>query len=196
MNLADPTLYAQIDTLNYLSEIDGLPGQLEQAWQLGSRLPLPAWTGITRVVVAGMGGSAIGADLLTAYASASCPLPLAVHRNYGLPGWAQGPETLLVASSHSGNTEETLTAFQLGLERGCRVLALCTGGKIAEAARQAGCGLWTFNHPGQPRAAVGFSFGLLLAALSRLGLLPDPSGELAGALAAMRQLQTRLQAMP
>ncbi|HSQ16855.1 MAG TPA: SIS domain-containing protein, partial [Anaerolineales bacterium] len=70
----------------------------------------------------------------------------------------------------------------------------CTGGKIAEAARQTGCALWIFAHQGQPRAAVGYSFGLLLAALSRLGLLPDPRVELAGALEAMRQLQEMLRA--
>jgi glucose/mannose-6-phosphate isomerase len=194
MNLDDPTLFAQIDTLNYLAEIDGLPGQLQFAWELGSRQALPAWTGFQCVVVAGMGGSAIGADLLAAYAAPLCPLPLVVHRNYGLPAWVRGPETLLITSSHSGNTEETLTAFQLGLERGCRILALCTGGKMAAAARQAGCALWNFDHLGQPRAAVGYSFGLLLAALSRLGLLPDPGAELAGALAAMRQLQAGLRA--
>ncbi|HSQ17626.1 MAG TPA: bifunctional phosphoglucose/phosphomannose isomerase [Anaerolineales bacterium] len=194
MNLDDISNFTRIDTQNYLAEIDGLPAQLEQAWELGSRLPLPAWTGIQRVVVAGMGGSAIGADLLAAYAAANCPVPLVVHRSYGLPAWAHGPETLLITSSHSGNTEETLTAFYAGLQRGCRILALCTGGKIAEAARQTGCALWIFAHQGQPRAAVGYSFGLLLAALSRLGLLPDPRAELTGALAAMRQLQEMLRA--
>ena len=192
MNLNDPALFPQIDISNYLAEIDGLPDQLEQAWQLGNRLPLPEWRGLQRVVIAGMGGSAIGADLLAAYAAPLCPLPLMVHRNYGLPAWASGPETLLVASSHSGNTEETLSAFQLGLERGCRILTLSTGGELAERARHAGCAQWSFAHAGQPRAAVGFSFGLLLAALSRLSLLPDPAEELAGALGAMRSLQAGL----
>jgi glucose/mannose-6-phosphate isomerase len=194
MNLDDHSNFAQIDTQNYLAEINGLPDQLQRAWGLGSRQELPDWTGIQRVVIAGMGGSAIGADLLSAYAAPSCPLPLVVHRNYGLPAWARGPETLLITSSHSGNTEETLTAYQAGLERGCRILAICTGGKIAAAAHQAGIPLWTFEHRGQPRAAVGYSFGLLLAAFSRLSLLTDPQEELANALNAMRQLQANLRA--
>ncbi len=194
MNLDDQANFAQIDTQNYLAEIDSLPNQLERAWELGSRQELPDWSGIQRVVIAGMGGSAIGADLLSAYAAPLCTLPLVVHRNYDLPAWARGPETLLITSSHSGNTEETLTAYQAGLERGCRILAICTGGKMAATAHKAGLPLWTFTHQGQPRAAVGYSFGLLLAAFSRLSLLPNPQEELASAISAMRQLQTNLRA--
>jgi glucose/mannose-6-phosphate isomerase len=194
MNLDDLSHFSLIDTQNYLAEIDDLPDQLQRAWELGSRQDLPEWTGFQRVVIAGMGGSAIGADLLSAYAALSCPLPLVIHRGYGLPAWARGPETLLITSSHSGNTEETLTTLQTGIESGCHILALCTGGKMAAAARYAGCPVWTFDHQGQPRAAVGYSFGLLLAALSRLSLLPDPTEELAGTLASMRQLQVNLQA--
>jgi len=194
MNLDDYSSFAQIDTHNYLAEIDGLPDQLQHAWELGGRLPLPDWTGFQRIIVAGMGGSAIGADLLAAYAAPHCPLPLVVYRNYGLPAWAHGSETLLITSSHSGNTEETLSAFHLGVERGCRILTLCTGGKLAAAARQADCALWTFDHLGQPRAAVGYSFGLLLRAFHRLSLLPDPGVELQGALSAMRSLQDKLGA--
>jgi len=194
MNLDDHTNFAQIDTQNYLAEIDGLPDQLQRAWEQGNYQELAGWSGIQRVVIAGMGGSAIGADLLSAYAAPACQVPLIVHRNYGLPAWARGPETLLITSSHSGNTEETLASYQAGLERSCRILAICTGGKMATTARQAGLPLWTFEHQGQPRAAVGYSFGLLLAALSRLSLLPDPQEELNSTLSAMRQLQTSLRA--
>ena len=194
MNLDDPSLFTQVDTQDYLAEIDGLPHQLQRAWELGQQQPLPAWSGFQNVVIAGMGGSAIGADLLSAYAVQSCPLPVVVHRSYGLPAWARGSETLLIASSHSGNTEETLAAFQTGLERGCRILALCTGGKIAAAAHAADCPVWIFKHQGQPRAAVGYSFGLLLAAFSRLSLLPNPQEELTSALTAMRQQQPNLRA--
>jgi len=141
-----------------------------------------------------MGGSAIGADLAAAYLADQLKVPMVVHRDYGLPAFCVGNDSLVIISSHSGNTEETLNALQSGLERGCRILALCTGGKLAAAARQAGFPVWTFDHPGQPRAAVGYSFGLLLAAFSRLALLPDPGAELANALEAMRQLQESLRA--
>jgi len=142
------------------------------------------------VLITGMGGSAIGADLLASYVASQSQVPVFVHRDYDLPAWVQAPHTLVITSSHSGNTEETLSAFEAARSRGCPVLALSTGGKLASLADQAGYPVWRFEHKGQPRSAVGFSFGLLLGAFFRLGLIPDPSKELAGAVAAM-QLQQR-----
>ena len=194
MDLNNHASFTAIDTQNYLGEIENLPNQLENAYRQGMGLSLPNWQGIKTVLIAGMGGSAIGADLLTAYAAPLASVPILVQRNYSLPAWASGPETLLIASSHSGNTEETLTAFQQALDNHCTILALCTGGKLAQAAKAANVPLWTFEHPGQPRAAVGFSFGLLLAALTHLQLIPDPTSDLAAAVNAMRQQQAGLQA--
>lgn len=194
MDLNNFTAFPSIDQQNYLAEIENLPSQLENAYQLGLSLSLPSWQDIQAVLIAGMGGSAIGADLLAAYASPHCPVPMVVQRNYSLPAWAHGPETLVIASSHSGNTEETLSAYEQALQRGCRVVALCTGGKLAGAAKAADIPLWTFKHAGQPRAAVGYSFGMLLALIKRLGLIPDPEGELSVTLSAMRQQQSNLQA--
>lgn len=194
MNLDDIARFTELDTQNMLAHVDGLPDQLQAAWELGQRQTLPAWPGIRQVVVAGMGGSAIGADLVSAYAAPLGSAPVIVHRDYGLPAWVNGPQTLVIASSHSGNTEETLTAFEAALTRGCRCLAFATGGKLKQAAAQAGVHTWLFEHHGQPRAAVGFSFGLLLAALARLALIPDPGAELQDALSAMRLQQTGLRA--
>lgn len=193
MNLDDLEHFRMLDTGGMIDQIDGLPDQLQSAWDLGQGLALPEWEGTRRVVVAGMGGSAIGADLLRSYAEPLATVPLTVWRGYDLPAWADGPETLLVASSHSGNTEETLTAFDLGLKRGVRLLAVTRGGELASRAEEAGVPIWRFEHSGQPRAAVGFSFGLLLAALTRLGLIPDPSDELFGAVSAMKAEQDKLK---
>jgi glucose/mannose-6-phosphate isomerase len=194
MNLNDSASFKQTDPQHMLAHIDGLPDQLQAAWELGKQHPLPAWKNIDRVLVAGMGGSAIGADLLAAYVAASCPVPLIVQRDYDLPAWANGPHTLVIAASHSGNTAETLSSFEGAARNGCLRLAITTGGQLAKDAAQAGVPLWTFEHPGQPRAAVGFLFGLLLAVFTRLGLIADPSRELAGAVAAMRTQQSSLQA--
>ncbi len=195
MNLNDLSLLSQIDSHNILAEINSLPEQLATAWQLGQSLPLPpAAAPVERIILAGMGGSAIGADLLAAYAAETCPVPVIVHRNYGLPAFANGPRTLVVASSHSGNTEETLDSFSAARQRGCVILAITTGGQLAEQAKSAGLPLWQFTHHGPPPAAVGYSFGLLLALFSRLKLIADPSADLAEAVAAMREQQTNLQA--
>ncbi len=194
MDLNNQHLFPQIDRQNYLAEIESLPGQLEKAYQLSLQLELPAWQGIERVVIAGMGGSAIGADLLRATISPTCTVPVEVVRNYSLPVWAMGKETMVVASSHSGNTEETLAAFEQALHNRCRVLSLCTGGKLAERARATRTPVWIFTHAGQPRAAVGYSFGMLLGLFYRLRLIPDPAKDLSGALTAMRKQQESLQA--
>ena len=194
MNLNDFHSFTQIDPDNMLAHIDSLPEQLQTAWKLGQDLDLPTWDGIQRVIIAGMGGSAIGADLLASYAAPQCRLPVIVHRDYDLPAWAHGPETLLIASSHSGNTEETLHSFSQGKAGGCRCLAITTGGELAAIAAKSGIPLWTFEHHGQPRAAVGYSFGMLLAVFTRLGLIPDPSNELVNATTSMRTQQTQLKA--
>jgi glucose/mannose-6-phosphate isomerase len=177
MDLDDLTIIESLDPQQMLVEIDSLPDQLEGAWNLGAELPLPFKGDFKQIVISGMGGSAIGADLMAAYSSPLCHVPIIVWRDYGLPTFAKGPDTLLVAASHSGNTEETLSAFNRGVESGTMILAITTGGELAKQAENKGYPLWDFEHHGQPRAAVGYSFGLLLAAIARLGLIPDPSEE-------------------
>lgn len=183
MNLDESSSFSKLDSLNMLGEIDHLPDQLGSAWELGQGLPQP-WTGaenpgrsLHQVVLGGMGGSAIGADLLAAYLAPSCPIPVTVWRDYGLPAWAHGPETLVIVSSHSGDTEESLSTFEAARTAGCRLLAVCTSGELERRALATGEPLWKFEHAGQPRAAVGYSFGLLLAAFSRLGLTGEAPDE-------------------
>ncbi len=194
INLDDFKAFSSLDRQDMISQIDNLPGQLQQAWELGLSQDLPQWSGIRQVLISGMGGSAIGADLLASYAEPYGQAPILVYRDYGLPAWAKGSETLVIVSSHSGNTEETLSSFEAAVNQGCRCLAVTTGGRLAQAAGQKRVPVWTFKHAGQPRAAVGFSFGLLAAALSRLGLLPNPADEIKSAVQSMRQQQSRLQA--
>ena len=230
MNLDEFQSFKQLDAQNMLAEIDGLPDQLQSAWELGQTSEVFKISEVSKVVIAGMGGSAIGADLLSSYALRTCRVPVFVHRDYGLPAWARGPETLVIALSHSGNTEETLDSFDQALKNQCLIIAIATGGELAARATKAKVPLWQFEHEGQPRAAVGFSFGLLLAIFTRLGLMlahqtdgaavpwpgqdgqlppehatipslwrakgliPDPSKELARAVAAMKRQQETLRA--
>lgn len=194
MNLDNIQLFDELDTQDMLAEINNLPQQLQSAWELGMSQSLPQWSHIQRVLIAGMGGSAIGADLLAAYAAPHCRVPIFVHRDYDLPAWANGPETLVIASSHSGDTEETLSAFHAALANDCLCLAVATGGVLAQAAASSGTPVWQFEHAGQPRAAVGYSFGLLLAALTQLDLLPNPGEEIVDAVKAMQGQQETLVA--
>ncbi|HJS20014.1 MAG TPA: SIS domain-containing protein, partial [Anaerolineales bacterium] len=76
---------------------------------------------------------------------------------------------------------------------GCRVIAVCTGGELEKRAKENNIPLWTFEHDGQPRAAVGFSFGLLLALFERLGFISEQKEAMAEAIASMKRSQTRIK---
>ncbi len=194
MNLDDLDHFKQLDTLNMLGEIDNLPDQLDRAFQLGMKLELPNWVDLKQVVIAGMGASAIGAYLLATYCASLSPLPVSVHRDYGLPIFARGTEPFVICSSHSGNTEETLDAFESARKAGCRIIVVCMGGELAKRARENNVPLWTFDHAARPPAAVGFSFGLLLAMFQRLNLIPDQTEAFKDTLTSMKRIQIHLRA--
>ncbi|MCX6053952.1 MAG: bifunctional phosphoglucose/phosphomannose isomerase [Chloroflexi bacterium] len=193
MDLDDFLRFASIDPEDMIGHIVNLPDQFQSAWKLGLESPLPEVRSFNRVVISGMGGSAIGADLLASYLADRVTLPILIHRDYGLPAYASGSETLVVVSSHSGNTEESLSAFDEALRNQCQVVVISTGGKLSSRAKTSGIPVWTFVHQGQPRAAVGFSFGLLLALFVRLGLLSDPSIEVEKTIELMREVSRPLQ---
>jgi len=190
--MSDVDRFAGTDPQDMRGQIEALPEQLEAGWALGMRQPSPAGGKPALVILAGMGGSAIGADLVAAYAGSMLPVPLIVWRGYDLPACA-GPETLVVLSSHSGNTEETLSAYDAGRRASARLLAVTTGGELARRCDTSGIPVWRFEHHGQPRAAVGFSFALILAALHRLGLVSDAGGDIRLAAQAMRDQQQGLR---
>ena len=193
MDLDDVKNFEILDQGRMIDEIDGLPAQMDAARQLGQRFPLGEISGVRQVVLAGMGGSAIGADLVSSYVAPMAAAPIIVWRDYDLPGFVVDSSTLVIVSSHSGNTEETLSAFDRASEAGAQLVAITTGGELAKRADDSRSPLWRFDHLGQPRAAVGFSFTLILTLLTRLGLIPDPELEFEDALASMRSQMESLK---
>ncbi len=194
MNLDDLDRFKQLDPHNTLGEIDNLPDHLGYAYRLGHRFELPDWKDLRHVLIAGMGGSVIGGDLLAAYCASLSPIPVTVHRDYDLPLFARGAETLVICISHSGNTEETLSAFEAAHKADCRIVVIGTGGELVKRGKEQNATVWAFDHAGQPRSAVGFTFGLLLAMFERLGLLPDQKANVEDAIAAMTRTQQHLKA--
>lgn len=187
MNLEDQAHMQALDPENMLGHIDALADQIERAWAHVQALPLPETHRAPRqIVLAGMGGSAIGGDLTAALVAATSPVPFQVVRGYDLPAWVQGPDTLVIASSHSGNTEETLAAADQALARGVHLLAITTGGALADHARRHGYPLWQFDYASQPRAALGWSFGLLIGLAHRLGLAPALEADVAESVTLLR----------
>jgi len=133
-----------------------------------------------------MGGSAIGGDLVRGLVEPTSPLPFVVNRGYSLPGWV-GPQTLVVASSYSGGTEETLSAFDDARQRGARILAITSGGTLKGHADADGLDLVEIPGGLQPRAALGYSLGVVLRLARTLGLAELSDAEVEAALDAARQ---------
>ncbi len=161
-----------------------LPWQCRQAWEIieGQRFPAD-YAEADSVVILGMGGSAIGGDLVRTLARDLCPVPIFVNREYDLPRFV-GQGTLVIACSYSGNTEETLAAFQEASRRGGKILALTTDGRLAQMAENP----LTFSYVSQPRAALGFSLIMLLGILTKLGFVPDPTPDLEEAIEVVERL--------
>jgi glucose/mannose-6-phosphate isomerase len=126
------------------------------------------------VVVCGMGGSGIAGDVLAAVAGSSCPVPVITHRGYGLPAWV-GPVDLVVAVSCSGSTEETLSALEEAVRRGCRLLVVGRAGSPVDDLGQRGRAVFVPVTQGrQPRATMWALSTPLVVAGHALGLLQAP----------------------
>jgi len=187
-DLDDRDRIRTVDREGMLAHIEFLPDQFEQAWRLAPALPLPdSHRRPRQIVLAGMGGSAIGGDLTAALVGSRASIPLSVVRGYDLPAYVSGPDMLVIASSFSGNTEETLSAADQALGRNVRLLALTTGGQLADHAQSHGYPLWQFDYQSQPRAALGWSFGLLIGLAHRLNLAPHLDADLAETVALLRE---------
>lgn len=169
--LDDPRLYERLDPSGMRGLIAALPDQAREAWTAGREWEIPpSFSRPARVVVVGVGGSAIGADVVATMAERTSAVPVQVHRGYAPPVCDEG--TLVVACSFSGETEEALAAFQGTLgEPGMR-LAIGTGGRLGEIAQRAGHPLFRYRWDGPPRTAFAFGLLPLLAILERLDAIP------------------------
>jgi len=169
MTLAD---IQNIDTEGMYDAIRTFPDQWRDARQ---RALAADYNGIrnnghTGLVVAGMGGSAIGGDMLRAMALPEATVPVTVVRSYDLPAWISASTTVIV-SSYSGNTEETLSAMDEALARKAQVICITTGGSLATRAHKRGLPVITLPAGLQPRAALGYSLAAVLTVAEHLGIL-------------------------
>ena len=141
-----------------------------------------------QVVISGLGGSAIGGDILRVYARSRARIPVFVNREYEIPAFVN-EDTLFVAVSYSGNTEETISAYQWARKQGAAIFCITTGGKLAEMAENDGNAVIKIPGGLVPRAATGFLFAPLALAMEELGVLPALRTEIketAAVLEAMR----------
>ena len=175
-----------------IDDVLGIPDQLRDAlWRIESARLEPA--DAAGVIVCGMGGSAIGADLATAALGDRLTRPLIAIRGYGLPSWAT-PEWLVLCSSYSGNTEETLACFEAAGALAARRVVVSTGGQLVDEAREVG--LPVIGLPGifQPRAAVAYMFTAVAEIAALAGAAPRVHTEIDAAAAFLEREAEPLQA--
>lgn len=164
--LDDPGLVERLDASDMFGRIRNLGTELIRAWDESETIELPP--GATRanaLIIAGMGGSATAADYFAALCAGTSEIPVVVVRGYALPNYVSD-KSVVVVSSYSGNTEESLSCYDDAWKRGATIIASTTGGKLAERARADGAPVYPITYKAAPRAAIGHS----LAPLLRLGL--------------------------
>ena len=152
----------KIDPSGIIFKLTEFPYQIKKGWNIGQKYSLPRLNGKDSIIFCGMGGSAIAGDIISQLLQNTIHLPFIINRNYDLPAFCS-KNTLVIASSYSGNTEETLSAVKSAKEQGCAVICITSGGRLAEQAEFEKWPLITLPAGYPPRTATGYSLGILLA---------------------------------
>lgn len=165
--------------------------QIPRRVQISERLVL-RYGAPKQIVIVGMGGSAIGGSLFKDWLRASLPIPVEVCRGYTLPGYAD-EETLVLATSYSGNTEETLSCLLEAVEKRCMVVGISSNGLLQEFGEELGLPLVTIPGGNPPRSAVPYIFFSLVAVLDALKILPSMDGEIEEAIAVLKEVREEIK---
>jgi glucose/mannose-6-phosphate isomerase len=170
--LDHPTFVTRRDPKGMYALAVGFPEQCRAALRIAESTPISLVAdGVRQVVLTGLGGSAAGGDFARALFEAQGRVPFSVNRDYTLPGYV-GPDTLVFATSYSGNTEETLSAYADARRRGARIIVVTSGGELSSRAATDQVPVITIPGGQPPRTAMGFMLVPVLVAATRLGLLP------------------------
>lgn len=154
--------------------IKDLPQQIEKALQIGNSLSLkvPAKTNIQNIVVSGLGGSGIGGNILSELLREQLQIPVIVSKSYFLPAFVN-EHSLLILSSYSGNTEETISCALQAIEKGLQPVCITSGGKLEEIALQHGLNLIKIPAGFPPRTCLGYSASMLFYVLYQYGIINE-----------------------
>lgn len=184
--LDDKQKITQLDSKNMLGSLQLLEKQAEQVWQEVAGLELPkSYKKASNIVVLGMGGSALGSELIKSLYKEELAVPLEIVNHYHVPNTVT-EDTLVLASSYSGTTEEVISAAQEARERKAKVMVISSGGALAAWAKTNNYPALVFstnNNPcGSPRMGLGYSIFGQLALFVKLGFLTISADDLDDAL--------------
>ena len=164
-------MYKNLDQASMFDSIWQFPDDLKKADILGNNIKLSnQYSNINNIVIAGMGGSAIGGDVVSILENENINCPIVISRGYSLPNWVN-ENTLLICSSYSGNTEESLTALDDGLKKKAQVIGITTGGILANKLTDLKRDVILIPSGLQPRAALAFSFIPMIKFLDKISII-------------------------
>ncbi|MHB8533791.1 MAG: bifunctional phosphoglucose/phosphomannose isomerase [Solirubrobacteraceae bacterium] len=180
-------MIARVDSSGQLADVLAIPEHLRDAvWRAESAI-MQDWDTPAGLVVAGMGGSAIGGALARAALGDHASRPIFVTRAYGLPTWTT-PDTMVLCASYSGETEETLACYESAGALGAKRTVVTTGGRLAEMARADGVPVIPLPGGFQPRAAVAYMIVAALEVAALCGVGPRLTPEIDVAASHLEQL--------
>lgn len=188
-----PETITRLDTQNMRGSIAVFEQQFVDAWTKASALPLPAYPAdTTHIACFAMGGSSLGMDVVRTACANRLNIPVSIINDYAIPA-SVNEKTFVVLSSYSGTTEETLAAAEEVLSRTQRVVAITTGGALETWARKNNVPVFVFqpefNPSNQPRMAIGYSIGSMMAILNSAGMLTITEQDAADMVAGIRTAQ-------
>jgi len=177
MKSLDNIDFGRSDPRNMIKHFEGFAELTQDAYKTAGNITLPPYyIKPKRVVLLGMGGSGAANDMVKSLLDESTDLIVTSVHDYALPRYVDS-DTLVIASSYSGNTEETLAGFISAYEKGAKLVAIATGGKLKILAEKYKIPLFLFDYPCPPRGALPYLFILLLMVFVKLGHLEFDDGE-------------------
>lgn len=181
----------QIDRANMLELLLDFPLQCKAAFDIAGHVKLPFENyKFSKIIFAGLGGSAIGADLVKSYLYFESKIPIIVCRDYELPAYVDS-STLLFICSYSGNTEETLSAYQDALKKGSAIISISSGGTLLEYAKNDKATFIQIPKGLPPRCALGYLSIIPLYMLAKLNLIKDVSKFIQQMIQVLEDLRNR-----
>ena len=175
----------ELDKQDMLGIVENFPEHLEIAFDLAKKAVFPKKKKFKNVVVCGMGGSAIAADVARDAFIQEIGIPYSINRNYGIPKFVD-KDTLFIAISYSGNTEETLTATKAAIKSKARVICITSGGKLSTL------GATTLYVPSgfAPRAALSYLLVMLVKSLEKMGIIEEVDSKIEESIKSLKRLKS------
>jgi glucose/mannose-6-phosphate isomerase len=171
MNLDLITDIKKIDKDNLYASIETFSDQIEQAWDECQNIILPTeYKSVTNIVICGMGGSALGGRIIDSLLTENVRLPIEIFTEARLPFYVN-ERSLVILSSYSGNTEETLISAKDAVDKKAKIFGICSGGKLSDFLKANNLPAYVYNpsyNPSkQPRMGLGYPVASLLAILAK-----------------------------